>query len=64
MLYNHFQWVLSLLIYTWTLSNINIFITLIHNSFHIFIMNKNFYAVLICAIDIQLAIISYPVNTC
>lgn len=64
MIFNHLQRVLLLLIYRWNLSNTDVFITLIHASVHIFIMNNNFPAVSICVIGIQLAIISCPVNTC
>lgn len=50
MIFNHLQRVLLLLIYRWNTSNTDIFITLIHDSFHIFITNKNFHAVAICMI--------------
>lgn len=64
MIFNHLQRVLLLLIYRWNLSNTDTFITLIRDSFHIFIMDKNFPAVSICVTDIQWAIISCPANTC
>lgn len=64
MIFDHLQRVLLLLIYRWKLSNTDIFITLIHDRFHIIIMNKKFRELAICVIAIQLAIISCPINTC